>query len=428
MKKFIKKMVAAALSAAGIFSAVPPAFCVPGEANNARGNLDCYNAMIVAKYFESMGDIANLEMTNKKYRGTLEKFYYNIVGIDMSKQQNILPRMQTYYVGKGAGDFFSTFPNDNIKSLIYLPGSFNVTQFKNILIENEIIDENGKSTLNWDFELEINGGNPMNGCRAVFASCDDKKITFLFEPCMSGSLNSLRDYNDLIQRCSLGKIELQNATINLPRDFSIPDYVTSVGNEAFDECSELRSVTIPSSVKAIGNAAFRNCLGLGMVNIPNSVTSIGNEAFKECALGEINIPNSVASIGGSAFESCRWLRKILVPNSVKSLGEGAFCNCYNLKEVVIPNSVTSIADYTFLDCSSLKEIVIPDSVTSLGEGVFKGCISLERIYIPTSLKSLGKKPFEDCHNLRSIEFNGKIYDNLWDFMVDFYKYIRDYKA
>ena len=38
------------------------------------------------------------------------------------------------------------------------------------------------------------------------------------------------------------------------------------------------------------------------VTIPNRVTTIGNEAFAECsALLSINIPNSITKIGDSAF-------------------------------------------------------------------------------------------------------------------------------
>ena len=67
--------------------------------------------------------------------------------------------------------------------------------------------------------------------------------------------------------------------------------VTTIGNEAFYQCSGLTSVTIPNSVTSIGEFAFSGCSGLTSVTIPNSVTSIGDYAFASCkSLKYIIIP------------------------------------------------------------------------------------------------------------------------------------------
>lgn len=49
--------------------------------------------------------------------------------------------------------------------------------------------------------------------------------------------------------------------------------------------------------------------GITEVTIPDGVTSIGNNAFKFCeSLTSITIPDIVTSIGGSAFDNTLWLK------------------------------------------------------------------------------------------------------------------------
>ena len=155
--------------------------------------------------------------------------------------------------------------------------------------------------------------------------------------------------------------------------------VTSIGYNAFDDCTSLTSVTIPNSVTSIGSYAFSQCSSLTSITIPNSVTSIGNHAFRDCSsLTSVTIPNSVTSIGSYAFSQCSSLTSITIPNSVTSIEESTFYGCSSLTSVTIPNSVTSIGSYAFRDCSSLTSVTIGNSVTSIGIYAFEGCFSLTK--------------------------------------------------
>ena len=148
------------------------------------------------------------------------------------------------------------------------------------------------------------------------------------------------------------------------------------------------------------------------VNIPieidgKFVTSIGKEAFSNCTgLTEITIPDSVTSIEDYAFSNCTSLTEITIPDSVTSIGERAFYYCTGLAKITIPDSVTSIGEQAFSRCTSLTEITIPDSVTSIGECVFSGCTGLTEITISDSVKYIGEEAFKDCTNLKSITFLG----------------------
>ena len=116
---------------------------------------------------------------------------------------------------------------------------------------------------------------------------------------------------------------------------TLPDGLTSIGNNAFVGCSRLTSITIPNSVTSIGDQAFYECESLTSVTIPNSViTSIGDWAFAFCfSLTSVTIPNSVTSIGGSAFEDCSGLTSVTLGNSVTSIGNNAFGSCNKIQEV-----------------------------------------------------------------------------------------------
>ena len=182
------------------------------------------------------------------------------------------------------------------------------------------------------------------------------------------------------------------------------DYsVTSIGSNAFNQCSSLTSITIPNSVTSFGNNAFNSCSSLTSITIPNSVTSIGGGAFKYCSsLTNIAIPNSVTSIGSQAFCSCSSLTNIAIPNSVTFIGSNAFMYCSSLTNIAIPNSVTSIEGYTFQNCSSLTSVIIPNSVTSIGSYAFQNCSSLTNISIPNSVTLIGFYAFSSCSSLTSV--------------------------
>ncbi len=142
--------------------------------------------------------------------------------------------------------------------------------------------------------------------------------------------------------------------------------VTSIGDEAFSDCSSLTDVMIRNGVTSIGNYAFYTCSGLTSVAIPASVTSIGYEAFYGCSkLTSVTIPNSVTSIGQEAFSGCSGLTSVTIGNSVTNLGSRAFFGCSGLTSVAIPASVTSIGVDAFYDTSIMNTYMTTKSLAEV---------------------------------------------------------------
>ena len=217
----------------------------------------------------------------------------------------------------------------------------------------------------------------------------------------------------LCRSTSISSISIPNSVTSIGDDafrncsgltsITIPNSVTSIGSSAFEDCSSLTSVTIGESVTSIGKKAFAYCSGLTSVTLGNSVTSIGNSAFSGCSgLTSITIPNSVTSIGDDAFRNCSGLTSITIPNSVTSIGSSAFAYCSGLTSFTIPNSVKSVSNATFYECSSLSSVTLGHGVTNIGYNAFRYCSSLTSITIGKEVKSIGNYAFSGCSSLTSI--------------------------
>ena len=178
----------------------------------------------------------------------------------------------------------------------------------------------------------------------------------------------------------------------------IPENVTSIGENAFDECVGLVSVTIPNKVTTIEQGAFRKCYNLKSVTIPSSVTNIGRFAFEGCNSLTVIVVDSGNTVYDSR-DNCNAIIRTsdnqliagchgtIIPNSVTSIGYSAFALFNNLTTITIPNSVKSIGDFAFYYCTGLTSVTIPNSVTSIGNSAFSNCPSL------TEVISMIEEPF-----------------------------------
>lgn len=216
----------------------------------------------------------------------------------------------------------------------------------------------------------------------------------------------------------------------------IPNNITSLGEYLLAGCSSLNDVKLSNNITTIPVGCFAECTGLTSINIPNGVTTIDEEAFAETGLTSINFPESIKFIGDYAFAWSR-LTSVVIPEGVETIGEVAFVECDNLKTVTIPKSVTNIAMGAFGYNASLTSITvdsenlnylsengilfnkekttiiqypgakqgaytIPESVTKIGYAAFSNCWGLTYINIHNNVTSIENEAFYRCENLNNV--------------------------
>lgn len=201
--------------------------------------------------------------------------------------------------------------------------------------------------------------------------------------------------------------------------FTFPERtkITNIPSNLFNECTNLKSITYSTAFKAIGNRAFANCPNFyrsSSFKLPDGLTSLGENAFENCGVKEVNATKTkLTKIPASAFSNCSNLTNISFPNTLTIIDSKAFQGCKNLiggisKLLNIPLNVTKIGDYAFNGCPAFTAVTIQKNVETIGNGAFKDCSGLAKINFSegdnktTNLKTIGKEAFANCTSLEHL--------------------------
>jgi hypothetical protein len=189
---------------------------------------------------------------------------------------------------------------------------------------------------------------------------------------------------------------------------SLPNSINTISGRAFYACTGLTTISLPSTLTTIGVYAFSGCAGLTSINLPNMLSTINNYAFSECTgLTTVSLPDSVTTMGYCVFQNCVNLKNINYPRGLTTVSNSGgraylFDGCTNLKSITVPEGVTAIPDYTFGGSAYLQTVILPDTLTSVGNLVFYNCERLTSITLPDNVTTIGNSAFFNCSGLTSI--------------------------
>ena len=193
------------------------------------------------------------------------------------------------------------------------------------------------------------------------------------------------------------------------KDVYLPDSITEIGICAFSHCQSLKDVHLPDSITKIDWGAFQYCQSLTDVKLPAHLTTIDNRLFNDCSMLErVEVGSEVSEVDAYAFLNCHLLNYINLPDGVERIGVRAFYDCGEIENIHLSDSLKTIENDAFFQCSKLKNIYLSDTIESIGDAAFEGCKSLTDVKLPAHLTTINFNLFQGCSMLERVEIGDEV--------------------
>jgi hypothetical protein len=312
--------------------------------------------------------------------------------------------LETVVIGSSVTDIdINAFANDkNINTIISLAkeaptlaDAFDESVYNNatlVIANGEDVLSSYREAENWGRFSNITQSIDESGYRVAAVKDDGSDLWFS---------TNIDGTCELIAGVLSSYSEIEDVNIPSYIKYEGNDYkVTAIGDYAFAFRDNVKTLTIPETVTTIGDNAFNNC-SITTVQIPDGVTTIERFAFYGSDIKELNISTSVSTLESYSFGACYSLTNLTIPEGVTNIAEKAFWYCLNLKDLVIimnPNGET-IGNKAFSECAlqtvMFKDIYSPiklakvasrsteDGTVTLGDNLFYGNTNLETVYLYT---------------------------------------------
>ena len=264
----------------------------------------------------------------------------------------------------------------------------------------------------------------------MFAGCPNLKSIVVEEG--NEKYDSRENCNAIVETAT-------NTLVCGTENSTIPSTITAIGNGAFAETG-LKNIVIPEGVTSIELQAFENCQDLESVTLPQSLKKLGYHVFANSGLTSLVIPEGITYLPQGTFNGCKNLETVTLPTTLETIEYNAFSNS-GLTSIFIPKGVTNISSTSFNYCGKLSTIsvsdenttydsrnncnaiiqtatnqilrgtsntIIPNTATSIGDNAFNDINSLTSIVIPESVTSIGLYAFRFCNSLAEVVCKAKV--------------------
>ena len=333
------------------------------------------------------------------------------------------------------GDF-QFYTSDNVHYLmgytgqetgIVLPEDFNGESYE--LGASAFSNRNEITSITIPENITSIGNSAFFGCSSLTSITIPRSVTSIGDNAFSGCSELAQVTIDC---ANVDSWFCGNSSI---KEIILGENVTSIGEYAFRNCKGITSITIPCSVTSIEQEAFAGCVELKDIIFEDGIETLslvqqgsyyGNTLFYDCPLEhvylgrnlsisgwwELNSPfhnantieigNSVTAFADYTFANCSKLISINIPKGITEIGYEAFEGCDNLAQITI--DCTNIGSW-FSGKSSIKEVILGENVKTIGDYAFSGCSGITSINIPEGVTSMGYGAFNRCESLAAVHIN-----------------------
>lgn len=195
---------------------------------------------------------------------------------------------------------------------------------------------------------------------------------------------------DLTQATRLSYRDFYNTGITVVNAPNLEGFGKNSGNEAFQNCTQLREIQSLGSITTLPNNMFKGCTLLGgNINLP-TLTSCGTYCFRDTAIQTVSSLGSINYMPEGMFMGCNNLTSVTVTEPILEIKHGVFSGCHNLTYFSDDlSNVTNLYNACFSASSSSNnmkfkenELVSFPSVTFIGINMFGQC-HFKQLYMPS---------------------------------------------